>query len=460
MNGTCGCCEPGAPLTPLAIDNRPGLSAVAYRIGTYASFREAMLEAISQTPELAGLGTRRDGDYSITLLDLWAAVSDVLTFYTERYANEVFLRTAQRPESLRRLAGLLGYNPRPGIAALAELAFTADPGKTIQVPVGLRVQSAPAQGQSPQTFETIEALTVDSRFNSLRIYPQPSPHNPLQAGFTDSTLSRRQGPLFAANLSPNDQVVIFNNFGLTPPEEKKIKKTRVEDDRVIVTWTQPIQANTWNTGSAAFKFRRKMQLFGFNQPDQWFHAVVDSTVPGGIRWKFDPLPFVLPASATVALDSKYTDLATGTMLLFAVPLGGGVVSTILRTVVGVAQVPKTLGTLSDTVTQVTLDGGISCPNLRNVVIYEVTGDFLFFADTSYDPFLNTGSVYLPGIIRDDAEGIEVGRTVQQNGFAPGIVIHPKDMDVGRKFILTDARNTTVTATLHSPPTIYPGRSRR
>src|SRR4051812_12471936 len=108
MTGLCGCCEPDASLTPLTIYNRPGLSAVAYRIGTYSSFREAMLEAMAHTLELAGLGTRRDDDYSITLLDLWAAVSDVLTFYTERYANEMFLRTAQQPQSLRRLAALIG----------------------------------------------------------------------------------------------------------------------------------------------------------------------------------------------------------------------------------------------------------------------------------------------------------------------------------------------------------------
>jgi uncharacterized phage protein gp47/JayE len=458
MNGTCGCCAPGASLTPIAIDNRPGLAAVAYRIGTYSSFREAMLEAIAQTPELAGLGTRRDDDYSITLLDLWAAVSDVLTFYTERYANEVFLRTAQQPESLRRLAGLIGYNPRPGIAALAQLAFTADPGKTIQVPVGLRVQSTPAQGQLPQTFETIEALTVDSRFNSLRIYPQPSPQNPLQSGSTDSTLARLQGPLFAANLAPNDQIVIFNQFGSTPAEEKKIKQTRVEDDRVIVTWTQPVQASTWNTSSAASKFRRKMQLFGFNQPDSWFHAQADSTVAGGIRWQFDSLApeYVLLAGSTFALDSKYTDLATGTRLLFAVPLGGGAVSTIMRTVVGVAQVSNHLGSLSDTVTQVTLDGNVSaCSDRRQVVVYELTGDSLSFADTLYGTSLNTGTVYLPGIIRDNAQGIEVGRTVQQSGFVPGVLIHPKDLAIGRKFILTDALNNTIQATLHSPPSIYP-----
>ena len=32
-------------------------------------------------------------DFSIALLDAWAAVADVLTFYQERLANESYLRT-------------------------------------------------------------------------------------------------------------------------------------------------------------------------------------------------------------------------------------------------------------------------------------------------------------------------------------------------------------------------------
>ena len=49
-----------------------------YRIGTYATFRESMLEALSAPGGLARLTTRRDDDYAITMLDLWAAVADVL----------------------------------------------------------------------------------------------------------------------------------------------------------------------------------------------------------------------------------------------------------------------------------------------------------------------------------------------------------------------------------------------
>jgi len=38
--------------------------------------------------------TRADDDFAIGLLDAWAVVSDVLTFYQERIANESYLRIA------------------------------------------------------------------------------------------------------------------------------------------------------------------------------------------------------------------------------------------------------------------------------------------------------------------------------------------------------------------------------
>ena len=418
-----------------------------------------MLDAIARTPELAALTTRRDDDYAITLLDLWAAVADVLTFYQERYANEAFLRTARQPESLRRLAALLGYSLQPGVAASAELAFTVDDGKTVQIPVGLRVQSAPAQGQAPQTYETLEDATVDARFNRLRVYPKPAPVNPLRSGSQEATLARRQGPALAANLAAGDQIVLFNDFGLVAPEDKKIQQIRTEDDRVIVRWTQPVQAGSWSAKSVAGKIRRKLRLFGHNLQSQWFHPVQDSSVPGGIRWQFDDLTaqFALAAANSYDLDSKYSDLAAGTLLMFAVPLGGSV-STIMRTVVGVAQVPRTLGPLSDTVTRVTLDGGvITCPDLRTAVVYELTGDTALFDDTSYGLLLDTGALYLPGILRVDTggDGVEVGRAAQQNGFSPGVVIHPADLQAGRKVILTDRRGQAIAARLRAAPAIEP-----
>ena len=102
-----------------------------------------MIEALSEPGGLTRLTSRRGDDYAITLSSLWAAVADVLAFYQERYANEAFLGTATRQESVARLAALLDYRLGPGAAALARLAFTLEPKKAAALEPGLRVQSLP-----------------------------------------------------------------------------------------------------------------------------------------------------------------------------------------------------------------------------------------------------------------------------------------------------------------------------
>src|SRR5215472_15094251 len=124
----CGCCEGLTDETPAVIDNRPGLTAIAYRIGTHSRFKASMLAQLSDPDvgALRALRTREDDDFSIALLDAWASVADVLTFYQERIANEAYLRTATERNSILQLARLIGYKLRPGVAASAYLAFTVE----------------------------------------------------------------------------------------------------------------------------------------------------------------------------------------------------------------------------------------------------------------------------------------------------------------------------------------------
>lgn len=169
----CGCCESVGMQTPAVISNRPGLSAIGYRIGTHSRFKATMLARLSSAdlPALNDLTTRSDSDFSIALLDAWAAVADVLTFYQERIANESYVGTATERRSLLELARLIGYVPRPGVAASTYLAFTLDETgvpDAIPVPIGTRVQSIPGPGERPQVFETVEAITGRSEWNAMR----------------------------------------------------------------------------------------------------------------------------------------------------------------------------------------------------------------------------------------------------------------------------------------------------
>lgn len=177
----CGCCEGTEPVTPESTANRPGLAALAYRIGTHATFLETMKARLSShcldgdcakgegARPLAGLTTRDDSDPSIALLDAWATVGDVLTFYQERIANEGYLRTATERRSVLELSRLIGYTPRPGVAASVYLAYTIDDNTTeeVLIPAGARVQSVPGPDELPQSFETGEDHKARAAWNRL-----------------------------------------------------------------------------------------------------------------------------------------------------------------------------------------------------------------------------------------------------------------------------------------------------
>ncbi|MBI1868073.1 MAG: putative baseplate assembly protein [Methylocystis sp.] len=166
-----GCDEP--PRTPVETYNRPGLAAISYRFGVHASFKETMLASLSAR---TGLHRGEAADFSVALVDAFAVMADVLTFYQERIANESYLRTATERRSALELSRLIDYRPRPGVAASAYLAFTLEdaPGAPDQaapplaIGARLKVQSLPGPGETPQTFETIEAIEARPEWNAMR----------------------------------------------------------------------------------------------------------------------------------------------------------------------------------------------------------------------------------------------------------------------------------------------------
>ncbi len=174
MSDLSNCCEGIEDATPVVIDNRAGLSALAYRVGTHSRFKETMLARLSSKDfkTLKFLNTREDDDFSIALLDSWAMVADILTFYQERLANESYLRTAVERLSLVELARLLDYQIRPGVAADTNLVFTLQTAvgapQIVTIGEGVKVQSIPAPGQQAQTFETVEAITARPFWNALQ----------------------------------------------------------------------------------------------------------------------------------------------------------------------------------------------------------------------------------------------------------------------------------------------------
>jgi hypothetical protein len=494
-----GCCEPPVPPTPLPVENRPGLSALAYRVGDYPSFRQAMVESLARAQALSGLTTRRSDDFSITLLECWAAVGDVLTFYQERYANEAFLRTARRPESVMRLAALLGYRLAPGAAALTSLSFTIEEGKKVELPERLRVQSLPGPGEQAQVFETLEPLLADARLNSLRIFPAPSATPaPLAAGRPGVVLERTKGPGIAAALAAGARVVLFRDNQTTPLEEKTISAVRFEDDRAVVTFSEPVKGSSWTSAGRAFAFGRTFRLFGhsapttYMEPEEVFPAsrvgpetifLMQASGGGGfaqfeefqrrgfelgpaasprIVWNLRQVSYAYPrtgnaeeaaaesGTSRLCLDARYEGLSAGSRLLVADTRAGGTKR--LVTIQTVDQAQNALGAVVDTVTRITVSPALgSLPDRRTVVVYEL-GRELELAPAQYPAEVTGDTVYLPGTLVEGG-GIEIGRRIERGAFTPGVVLRPEELEVGRAVLLSDARNQPLSARLKAAATL-------
>src|SRR5260370_1168710 len=145
---------------PATIINQPGLASVKYRAGDFLTFRRALLQSLPGEESLTLWRAMPHGDLALQILEWWAYVADVLTFYNERSINENLLGTAALDADVRALVKLLGYRPRPGIGGSAIVAALLSGPRAITVPAGFRLQSKPAPGKQPQTFGTTQPFTL------------------------------------------------------------------------------------------------------------------------------------------------------------------------------------------------------------------------------------------------------------------------------------------------------------
>jgi hypothetical protein len=279
---SCGCCAGVDVETPSAIDNRPGLSAVSYRAGTYARFKESIAAGLSSAarPALHGLRERGDDDFTIALADSFSVMADVLTFYQERLINEAFLRTATERGSVLQLSRLLGYELAPGVAADTWLAFTLEEARgapsqaprPVTIPVGAKVQSIPGPDELPLTFETVAAIEARVERNAISVQTRES--QPIVFGGTELYLEGT-----GHQLAPGDVIVIVGeereSFRGSENWDVRLLRAVEPDERRRLTriaWLEGLGTTDPRVEPAAlgvrlYVFRQRAALFGHNAPD-------------------------------------------------------------------------------------------------------------------------------------------------------------------------------------------------
>jgi hypothetical protein len=326
---------------PRRADNRAGLSRIAYRIGRYADFVEAMTRSIDAAPELSAWTHRDADDPGIALVEGAALLGDILSFYQEHYANEAFLRTAAWRESVAELVRLTGYRMAPGIGGRATLAFEARGAAPVAIREGFAVKAELRDLTAPADFQTDAELVVWPHLGRFKLYRPRVYAATIAAGSSSFEVAGVDGASDSATLAafelkvgdrlllqPQEPAWTTSGSMLTAqqaPQVVKVKKiTRLLgrlivdiDASILHPWTQPV---------AAYRVNRTFRHFGHNAPASIVTNTTDSggTITGARESdaEFERHIIIdhvcrntsgsLPLPATlIPLDSEISDLQPG-----------------------------------------------------------------------------------------------------------------------------------------------------
>ena len=161
---TTGCPCDDAPF-PAEPDIPPGLATLPRQVLGFPDYRHAILAQLRSHPALAGWRAREGDDLGLMLVESWAYVLDVVAFYDQQIAQQLYLGTATDPGATRRLVELIGYRPRPAVAAEGLLAAIAERGPKVIIPAGTAFRSEAFGNEPPQVFESDAEVAIEWRRN-------------------------------------------------------------------------------------------------------------------------------------------------------------------------------------------------------------------------------------------------------------------------------------------------------
>jgi hypothetical protein len=414
-------------LFPRRPNNRPGLPRIAYRIGRYADFVEAMVRSIDAAPELAAWTHRDADDPGIALLEGAGLLADILTFYQEHYANEAYLRTAAWRESVAELVRLTGYRLAPGIGGRATLALEVRGEQPLTIREGFAVKAELQDLDVPADFQTDAELVAWPHLGRFNLYRKRRYMPTLAAQATSFELASVEGEsdatiLAAFELKVGDRLLLqpaepaWTSSGSTlsaqeAPQVVKVKKVSALLGRVIVEIDAPLLED-WSQPVPAYRINRTFRHFGHNAPAKTVRnqlsgsAIVGATetntwferhVYANHDCYNTSASIALPADA-LPLDSEVSDLQPNMRLVIQTRIAKSSVTTpvalsVTRRVAAIEARTLSFGNLTGPSTLITLKqplikhamSGSPFSDVRDYRIHEVTSPRLTLKPVSNPP---------------------------------------------------------------------------
>lgn len=298
-------CEPSPFLVECSI--APGLTRLPRQRGRFGDFRRSLLASSRTAADGALRDWRADdpSDLGLMLIDVWAYLLDIVSFYDAEIGQESYLSTATRTPSSTRLTELIGYTPVPATASSAVVALRAVGRDPVLVPAGTALRSAGWDAEKPQVFEVSEDTWLYPALNELHLDSIRPP------GGTGTLWLSPQG----AAPEPGQAILLRDESQQQAARVAEVVRQRATDGkqyRRLVLQAVP----GWLAAAAELA---PIELFGFAQ-----------TVMPSVLGQATASGASTPASQHVILDTLYQHLRQGDSVI--VETAAGVYARTLDTV--------------------------------------------------------------------------------------------------------------------------------
>jgi hypothetical protein len=199
--------------------------------------QDLLLRASATTPEW----TDRDpSDFGMVLVDLWAYMGDVLHYYVDRVAQEMFIDTATQRESVLAYANLLDYRPNYRQQATSSVTLANSGDETISISAGTEFVAVnddvyyyfyTTDGASVGAESTAVVSVVEGEQISEEILTTSSTGNPNQRYFIRSE-----------NVAPSSVRVFVYEDAVDPTEWQQVDSL-ADVDAGVGVFTVYVNAN-------------------------------------------------------------------------------------------------------------------------------------------------------------------------------------------------------------------------
>lgn len=221
------------------INLKENRQVISYLSRDYDSFRQDVLDLIPR--KLPEWTDRSEADFGVALVELFAYMADILSYYQDRIANEAFLNTAQERRSVVDHLRLIGYETAPAAAAAARLSVVVgnNVNSVVEVRPGDQFATPSGKDRRSVTFEYTGPKPLLIDFGQPTSVPATKPDNSPLRGFKEfkDVIPVREGRTIA-----NELIGISNGL---PNQRLRLAQPRVLRNTIEITVDTGVPSPPW-----------------------------------------------------------------------------------------------------------------------------------------------------------------------------------------------------------------------